>query len=373
MSMNRKVAFVYYPHFPNNARLETMPFALNSVICLAQAEFEVDLYLWEEPSEKYKNLIPGNVNFIYYSRARYLWLQNNLLPNKQYFCVFGLGQMGAHLANMIAVGNCCPFIYLNDEFPSGWADQLWKEREQMAVKNAAMIIVPDAQRFDPLCQELEIGTKPYAVLPNVPIVQPSVVMEDWSERLNLPQDSLPFLHAGSIADWAQVPELLSSVPYWPEQAVLILHGRSANATENDYRRSLSHLESPGRVIWQTETLSENELNSLVAYCTGNFALYRNTGPNIEYMGYSSGKLMRSIAFGSPVIASKLTSLAFIPEHQLGLLVNHPIEIPDAVRQIINHRDDYSKRCQNFFNTQLCFDAAWETFRIRLKEDVGIAL
>ena len=35
--MSRRIAFVHYPHSINSARLETMPFALNSVLALANA------------------------------------------------------------------------------------------------------------------------------------------------------------------------------------------------------------------------------------------------------------------------------------------------------------------------------------------------
>jgi|GEM_PF-3961483 len=58
MKEQRKIAFIHYPHRPNRHRLETMPFALNSVINLAKMGWNVDLYLWEYPSLIYKDLLP---------------------------------------------------------------------------------------------------------------------------------------------------------------------------------------------------------------------------------------------------------------------------------------------------------------------------
>jgi glycosyltransferase involved in cell wall biosynthesis len=237
------------------------------------------------------------------------------------------------------------------------------------VRKAAIVVVPDPTRFHPLCQELEIETsKPHAVLPNIPIVEPPSEKVNWHDRLGIPRDSIPFLHAGSVDDWAQVPELLSSVPYWPEQAVLVLHSRAWKETEI-YRKQLSHLEVPGKVFWSRESLSANALNSLVSYCAGNFALYRNTGPNIEYMGFSSGKLMRSLACGCPVIASKFPSLSFITEYGLGILVNHPAEIPDAVTKIMHEREAYQSRCLDFCSAHASFERAWEKFCEQLRQIV----
>ena len=86
-----------------------------------------------------------------------------------------------------------------------------------------------------------------------------------------------------------MPEILASVSYWPEDAILLLHSRSQDEAVR-YRRQVSHLENPERVFWSLEPLSEDLLNSLVSYCDGCFALYRGH-PNNELMGTSSGKLM----------------------------------------------------------------------------------
>ncbi|MFM6347579.1 MAG: hypothetical protein ACKPFK_20875, partial [Dolichospermum sp.] len=59
-----------------------------------------------------------------------------------------------------------------------------------------------------------------------------------------------------------------------EKTCLIIHTRSS---ENilKYRQQLSHLDVEGRIFWSLEPMSDTMLNSLVAYCAGNFALYRN--------------------------------------------------------------------------------------------------
>ncbi len=383
----KKIAFVHYPHGVYEARLESMPFALNSVVALANAGWEVDVYLWEKPSSNYSNLFPEHVTIRYFPKAKpgqinklieyvgYLYLPLQFKWRNSYYCVFGLGQIGAYIASLIASSSQCPFIYFNDEFPSSWLEygnwmKVWTKQEQRVVRDAAIVVVPDQQRFYPLSKELSISpSKAHAVLPNIPVIQPTIEL-NWHKELKLPENSVPFLHAGSIGDWTQITELLSSVPYWPEQAVLVLH--SQNKIESS-RKYLSHLEIPNKVFWSSNPLPVNYLNSLVSYCAGNFALYRNTGPNLEYLGFSSGKLMRSLACGCPVIASKLPSLSFVTDHNLGIQVNHPVEIPNAIKQIMQDREGYKKRCLSFCNSHASFEKHWEKFCEQLKQATKIDL
>jgi glycosyltransferase involved in cell wall biosynthesis len=386
MKNSKKVAFVHYPYAPSRARLETMPFALNSVMALANCVSQVDLFVWEKPICDYSKILPANVN-IYYRigfdqptlygriinkinvRSQILRLQFDRY--KDYDCVFGLGQIGSYIASIIANASKCPSIYLNDEFPSCFGDTIWSKLERQAVQESTMVVVPDLQRFAPLSLDLEISDKPHACLPNIPVFQKSPEKIDWHERLKIPVGYTPFLHAGSVADWAQVPEILASLPYWEEKTVLVIHSRSTEGAE--YRQQLAHLDIPGRVIWSYEPISEHELNSLVSYCAGNFALYRNSGPNIEYIGFSSGKLMRSLACGSPVIASELSSLRFVNDAQVGILVKHPAEIPNAISKLLYNQESYSQRCLDFCHEYASFERAWIDFCSQLAEVSGLNL
>jgi glycosyltransferase involved in cell wall biosynthesis len=350
---------------------------------LANMGMNVDLYLWEEPGANYTELLPETITIKYFRepkinmyskihRLRQVWLPFQFLWRKGYCGVFGYGQIGACIGNIIAQTSQCPFIYFNDEFPSFWGKTAWTRCEQQAVKKAAMIVVPDPYRFIPLSQELDVSEKPHVFLPNMPIIKSPFEETNWHKKLGLPENSIPFLYAGTIAEWAQIPEILASLPYWDQRAVLILHSRSRSRTEN-YRRELSHLEVPGKVIWTHESISDSQLNSLVSYCAGNFALYRDMGTNFAHMGFSSGKLMRSLACGSPVIASRGASLSFIEDNQLGVLVNHPAEIPQAVGEIIENRESYSQRCLEFCRTHVSFEKAWQDFWAQFQEVLDVDL
>ncbi|MFM6580775.1 MAG: glycosyltransferase [Dolichospermum sp.] len=386
MTKKIRIAFIHYPHGTNSARIETMPFALNSVLSLAKFGCEVDLFLWEKDNSNYFNIFSKNVKIIYNEESSTLPIISRILNKAQikaplfslkfqtyrkYDCVFGLGQIGAYIASIISESCNCPFIYYNDEFPSCWGNSIWSKLEAKVVEKATMIVVPDEQRFLPLSKELNIASIPHFSLPNIPF-KTEIDNLNWHSKFNIPPDYIPFLHAGSVADWAQIPEIMTTVPCWNEKTCLIIHTRSS---ENilKYRQQLSHLDVEGRIFWSLEPMSDTMLNSLVAYCAGNFALYRNLGPNIEYIGFSSGKLMRSLMYGSPVIASQFSSLQFIEDHQLGVLVKHPHNIPQAIEKILNNRDLYSSNCLTFCRKQVSFDEKWTNFFLKFKEITNLEL
>lgn len=384
-----RIAFVHIPHQSQSARLDTMPFALNSVVALGQAGWPVDVYIWEEPNPSYQQFLPETVTLHYcniilqYFIAPipgwwYRWKQflnwRQFQRQHQYHCVFGVGQIGLYIASLLATSSRCPLVYYNDEFPSAWGEPnyFWTDVERRVVAEVDLIVVPDSQRIQPLQAEMPAcADKPHTMLPNIPTPQAALKI-DWHQRLGLPAGTIPFLHAGSISDWTQTPELLSSVPYWPENTVLIMNGRSPGESAAA-RKLYVHLEVPDRIFWNEAPLPTDEINSLVTYCAGNFALYRHLGNNIEYAGYSSGKLMRSLLQGVPVIATRLISFQFVEEYSLGVLVQHPAEIPAAIATLLADQEGYRTRCLKFCREAVAFEPYWQRFCQQLQAITGISL
>jgi hypothetical protein len=96
---------------------------------------------------------------------------------------------------------------------------------------------------------------------NTPNVSRPLEKRDWHALLGIPSGQRIFLNAGTLGDWAQVPEILSSIVHWPSDSVLLLHSRTPEQ-EGGYQQQLSHLHVPGRVFWTSAPLSEKLLNSL---------------------------------------------------------------------------------------------------------------
>jgi hypothetical protein len=278
-----------------------------------------------------------------------------------YKCVFSVGLFGSYIAGVVSTVSRCPFVLLNDEFPSLYfAFPRWVALQRWAARRADVIVVPSDDRSTILKEELRLDTdKPFVTIRNTPdLILPTVHL-NWHRIMGIPEGRKIFIHAGSIADWAQVPEILGSVSYWPEDAVLLLHNSRSRDEVLHYRQSISHLDNPGRVFWSYDLLSEDKLNSLVSCCTGSFALYRNAGPNLEYTGTSSGKLMRSIVCGTPVITSSFESLKFVTKEGLGIQVRHPAEIPAAVDNLMSDEENYRTRCARFARAEIGLrEEAW---------------
>lgn len=378
---NGRIAFVHYPYSPDSARLETMPFAFNFIKLLDKAGWNVDLFLWEKPTNVYEERCTTRLSVIWNKEGFYRHAHlvggilgvNNFLKqffiltrkiHRRYDCVFGVGQIGIYVANIISKASRSPLIYINDEFPSQWKKSYFSEQEIISSNQAALIVVPDACRVNTLSSELETPpSKKFCVMPNYATIDSTNIDINWHRRFDIPEDYSIFINAGTIADWAQVPELLSTLPLWPEKTALLLHSRSKGLT--NYKKNLSHLDYPGRLYWSETPLPEDELNSLIRYCTGTFGLYRNMGPNIEFMGRSSGKIMRSIYCRTPIIASYFSSMKFIQDNNLGILVNNPMEIPPAVTNLINRNAAYRINCDAFTKTQRDIESHWNEFCVKL--------
>ena len=129
---------------------------------------------------------------------------------------------------------------------------------------------------------------------------------------------------------------------------------------------------PGRVFSTSGPLSHKSLNSLVAHCSGSFALYRNTGPNDLLIGTSSGKLMRSVMCGTPVIASSFDSLRFVSQEGIGVQVCHPSEIPAAIQKLAGNERAYREKCLSFATREVMREQqSWEALVTALRDKIDL--
>jgi hypothetical protein len=248
----RRIAFVYAPAPPPDmARLETMPFAINTIMRLANADWKVDVFLWERPLVDYHEIFPTTVRFRYevmpkrmFYGMRPIQLTARFISCTNYECAFGLGQIGSYLGAVISLTSRCPLVLLNDEFPSFFGRSRWAPLERWAAKRANVIIVPSADRIPHLAKELELSDQTKIIeFRNTPKVSHPLEKRDWHQILGIPSDRRIFLNAGTLGERFQLPEILSSTVYWPSDAVLLLHSRTPE-NDRDYRQQLSHLHVP---------------------------------------------------------------------------------------------------------------------------------
>jgi glycosyltransferase involved in cell wall biosynthesis len=344
---------------PETTRLDTIPFAAHILRQLATTGWHIDVFLWSKPDSS--NQIDCTSDYIRYKHVsmyntrRKLKLAELTLRFARYItykCVFSVGRIGSYFGGIISIASRCPFVLLNDEFPSIYDQSRWLALERWGARRADVIVVPSDDRYRTLREELRLNAdKPLVTIRNTPELTLPLIPVDWHRLMGIPYGKKIFINAGTINDWAQVPEILASVSYWPKDAVLLLHNSRAGDEFVRYRKWVSHLDNPERVFWSSSRLPEDKLNSLISSCSGSFALYRNDGPNTEQVGTSSGKLMRSIVCGTPVIASSFESLKFVTIEGLGIQVTHPAEISAAIDNLMRNRESYRERCLRFASSE----------------------
>ena len=193
------------PWILDSSRLETMPFAINTIKRLAAAEWKVDVFLWERPVVDYHEIFPTTVRFRYQVMPRRIFygmrpiaLTARFMSCTNYACAFGLGQIGSYLGALISLASRCPLVVLNDELPSAFGHCQWPALERWAAQRASVIIVPSADRIQHLAKELGLSNqrKRFVEFRNTPKVSHPLEKRDWHALLGIPSGQRIFLNAG---------------------------------------------------------------------------------------------------------------------------------------------------------------------------------
>ena len=380
----KSVAFIFALPVRTNPILITMPFGLNVITLLSKKGYQIDVYLTEYTNQSYDIIYSENVT-IKFIDQNYLWrnkvsLAFSLVTNyfkclsffklrNKYDFIFSCGMTGITLGQILKKYNKnSKLIYLNDEFPDATTDkklEIWKNAEKHNGSKANIVCTPDESRYEPLCRQIpKLNKIPHYTLPNAPLIDeikntPEI---NWHKYFELSPDKKIFLSAGGIGDLYFLPELLNSLENWPDDAILILKGKNnINSIKNKY----SHLPIKDKVIWCSDNFLPDELHSLIKYSTASICLYKNENDNIYYMGKSSGKLMRSIALGKPVITSNFSSLNFVEELEIGKQAGKETEIVKAVNYIIKNGNQLQTNCIQKYSS-ISFEKYWS----KLEESIG---
>src|SRR5262249_54032739 len=62
---HQRIAFVFFPHFPETIRLDTMPFAAHILSFLAASGWDIDVFLLRPEPSGAASHVPENIHFIY--------------------------------------------------------------------------------------------------------------------------------------------------------------------------------------------------------------------------------------------------------------------------------------------------------------------
>lgn len=353
-----------------------MPFGLNVVTLLDRAGYEIDVYLSEYSNNAYDGLFSDRVHF-HFLDHNYMWPKEGKWSywflttyfrclsifklRGKYSHVFASGMAGITLGGILkSVNRKAKFIYMNDEFPLQEEMNIWVKSEIRNAQKADFVSTPDEARFPPLCKQIKgLDRKAHFPLPNTPLMDEAATIpeKDWHAHFGIPKDKKLFLMAGGLQGSLLIAELMSSVKNWPENSVLIIKGKHE---VRGFKESLEHLNIPEKIIWSVETFDPDTLHSLIRYCAASICLYNGINDNLAAVGKSSGKLMRSVWLGKPVIVSKQDSFQFVEDLGLGKMVDQPEEIADAVRYILENEKTLQENCVKHYPS-ISFEQYWTAF------------
>ena len=354
-------------------RLLYMPFALSTIKKLILEGHAIDLYLCERENDDYKEIFNDQVQVYFldnswawkWGRGRGLYYLLNFLTIrltlfKSYSSIWGVGLVGSSLAGRIASLKGADYYYLSDEFPDINYLRIWINAEKRYARLAKRWIVPDESRVDITMQQIKgISLENAVVLPNAPLLESlaETVDTNWNSQLNIPLDSSIVLYAGGIDRENNIELILSVFPLTSSEYYLIMVGNSKGYATNP-------LYKHKRIVWIESPLSDEELVSLHQSSLCIIAFYSSM-MWLEYVGKSSGKIMRAIIAGCPIITTDFPSLHFIKDFGFGVLIQQAHELILALNEVKANRSYYQENLIAH-RDKVSFEKYWEIAKL-LKE------
>lgn len=234
-------------------------------------------------------------------------------------------------------------VYIDDEFP--WIFRKDAEFVRYCLNNSDVVVSHDIFREKKLIDTLNLDKEiNYHVFPNIPADHQLKVNQniDWVNRLCLDLNSKYVLFHNSSYKFTQLVEVLTSFPLWRRDISLIILGWNEEL-DNMFKHLLDK-----RIITTGFIEDNEEYNSIIKFCFTSINLYSKYS-DLEYVGKSSGKIMRTILLKKPVIANNYESLKFIEDQNAGCLINHVLELPSVLEKMIDMNFYDLNSNQNSFN------------------------
>lgn len=369
----KKVAFIFALPIRTSPILITMPFGLNIIKLLDKKGWIIDVYLSEYKNNSYKDIFSKNVK-IQFIDQNYLWrnkvslayfLVTNYIKIKSFFqlknkyeLIFGAGMAGITLGSILKKRNKkAKLVYLNDEFPDqgdlNIGKEIWIKNEISNAQTADIVATPDEYRFKALCNQIpNLYKKSSFTLPNTPLIEELEDLPEinWHKEFNIPSEKKIFLMAGGISDHNYILEIIKSTMRWPENAILLIKGKKNSFLNQNFIANQ-------KIYYSDNMFSQKKLHSLIKYCTASICLYKEINDNFKFVGKSSGKLMRSIALGKPVIVNDSTSFDFVNQYNIGAAIKNEQEIPTAIKYILENEAELQKNCSNTYH-KISYEKYW---------------
>jgi len=193
----------------------------------------------------------------------------------------------------------------------------------------------------------------------------------WHSKFGIAPQVRVVLHAGSVAPWTGIDEIVSSVRSWPDDWVLVIHTRQYTKLSSEIER-LRRIAAVRRVYFSVTPVARENYDELIDGADIGIAFYvptpgsPSTQLNLRVVGLSSGKVAHCLRAGLPVIVNEGTTLGeLVTREGCGITVQESGAIGRAIAQIAQRYLEYSERACRTFNRYFEFASAFQEVLSRL--------
>jgi glycosyltransferase involved in cell wall biosynthesis len=287
---------------------------------------------------------------------------------EQYVAVIGVDTHGVVAADSFMQGTSVPVFFWSLEItflrdsllpPVRWL----KRKERKAHQRAHALIIQDQERADALCKENDAASVPIVYVPNSPrgYMAPDLDRTYLYDKLNLPKECRIVLHAGSVCDGMQSPQLASAAAQWPPDTRLVFHSHSQLNPDGRYLQQLVATGN-GRVVLSTDPVDYDDLDRLIVSSTIGIVSYDNSlGPNFQLLAGASGKLAHYLRCGIPVICVDNQSITRVLDRwQCGIGVSDARDTTTAIQRILADYEGFQERARKCYEEAYEFDKHFES-------------
>ena len=251
----------------------------------------------------------------------------------------------------------------------------FKREEIEACKGLAFAVCQDKVRAGHLARENRIDFEKIITIPmgGRGIFEPGKT--DYLHRkLRIPYDKQIALMIGSLSKWTMINYILASQRSWPDEWVLVLHGRYG--LQSDEKGIFRQSRQMPHVFFSLQPAdSPQALKQIVQSADVGLAFYRPTndslytGDNIRHIGMASGKIATYLQSGLPVIVNEIGEMSeHVRRYKLGRVVDTSALFSPAIES--GELTAMRRNCHQFFRNRLNLDHTIQTLLGRIETLIG---